>query len=86
MIPRGNKFVRRHDLTASLRLYIAFMALTARAMGTWGKITELSRRNRSLPPLFLPWDYGRSEAFSTKGYRLSNILARDLDCATCMFQ
>jgi len=44
MIPRGNKFVRRHDLTASLRLYIAFMALTARAMGTWGKITELSRQ------------------------------------------
>lgn len=44
MIPHGNKFVRRHDLTASLRLYIAFMALTARAMGTWGKITELSRQ------------------------------------------
>lgn len=44
MIPRGNKFVRRHDLTASLRLYIAFMALTARTMGTWGKITELSRQ------------------------------------------
>ena len=44
MIPHGNKFVRRHDLTASLRLYIAFMALTARTMGTWGKITELSRQ------------------------------------------
>ena len=26
------------------------------------------------PPLFLPWDYERSEAFSTKGYRLSDIL------------
>ena len=44
MIPRGNKFVRRHDLTPSIRLYIAFMALTARAAGTWGKITELSRQ------------------------------------------
>lgn len=44
MIIRGNKFVRRHDLTPSIRLYIAFMALTARATGTWGKITELSRQ------------------------------------------
>jgi len=44
MIPSGNKFVRRHDLTASIRLYIAFMALTARVTGTWGKITELSRQ------------------------------------------
>ncbi|MCP4263520.1 MAG: hypothetical protein GY774_39340, partial [Planctomycetes bacterium] len=41
---RGNKFVRRHDLTPSIRLYIAFMALTARVTGTWGKITELSRQ------------------------------------------
>jgi len=40
----GNKFVRRHDLTPSIRLYIAFMALTARMTGTWGKITELSRQ------------------------------------------
>lgn len=44
MIPPGNKFVRRHDLTPSIRLYIAFMALTARVTGTWGKITELSRQ------------------------------------------
>ena len=44
VIPRGNKFVRRHDLTPSIRLYIAFMALTARAAGTWGQITELSRQ------------------------------------------
>jgi hypothetical protein len=44
MIPRGNKFVRRHDLTSSIRLYIAFMAVSARATGTWGKITELSRQ------------------------------------------
>jgi len=44
MMPRGNKFVRRHDLTPSIRLYIAFMALTANAMGAWGKITELSRQ------------------------------------------
>lgn len=40
---RGNKFVRRDDLTSSVRLYIAFMALTAKATGAWGKITELSR-------------------------------------------
>jgi len=44
MIPRGNKFLRRHDLTPSIRLYIAFMALTAKATGTWRKITELSRQ------------------------------------------
>jgi len=44
MIPRGNKFVRRQDLTASIRLYIAFMAITTRVTGTWGKITELSRQ------------------------------------------
>ena len=44
MIPHGNKFVRRHDLTPSIRLYIAFTALTARAAGTWGKITALSRQ------------------------------------------
>lgn len=44
MIVQGNKFVRRHDLTASIRLYIAFMALTARVTGTWGKISELSRQ------------------------------------------
>lgn len=44
MMLRGNKFVRRHDLTPSIRLYIAFMALTANAMGAWGKITELSRQ------------------------------------------
>ena len=43
MIPRGNKFLRRHDLTPSIRLYISFMAISARATGTWGKITELSR-------------------------------------------
>ena len=43
MIPRGNKFLRRQDLTPSIRLYIAFMAISARATGTWGKITELSR-------------------------------------------
>ena len=41
---RGNKFVRRHDLTPSIRLHIAFMALTARVTMTWGEITELSRQ------------------------------------------
>lgn len=44
MIPFGNKFVRRHDLTPSIRLYIAFMTLTAKATGIWGKTTELSRQ------------------------------------------
>ena len=44
MLPRGNKFLRRHDLTPSIRLYIAFMAISARATREWGKITELSRQ------------------------------------------
>ena len=44
MIPRSNKFLRRHDLTPSIRLHIAFMATSGRATGTWGKITELSRQ------------------------------------------
>lgn len=44
MMLRGNKFVRRHDLTPSIRLYIAFMALTTSAIGAWGKITALSRQ------------------------------------------
>ncbi len=33
------------------------------------------KRNRSVPPeIFLPRDWGGSDTFSTKGYRLSNIL------------
>ena len=40
----GNKFVRRTDLTPSIRLYIAFTALTAKMSGKWGQITELSRQ------------------------------------------
>jgi len=43
MMLRGNKFIRRHDLTPSIRLYIAFTALMARTSATWGKITDLSR-------------------------------------------
>jgi hypothetical protein len=39
-----NKFIRRNDLTSSIRLYIAFMALTAKTTGAWGKVTELSRQ------------------------------------------
>jgi hypothetical protein len=35
----GGKYVRRHDLTPSLRLFIACTALMAKANGTWGKIT-----------------------------------------------
>ncbi|MFV9645433.1 MAG: hypothetical protein ACNYWU_06380 [Desulfobacterales bacterium] len=37
MMLRGNKFVRRHDLTPSIRLYIAFMALTATRWALGGK-------------------------------------------------
>jgi len=44
MMLRGNKFVRRHDLTPSIRLYVAFTALMARTSATWGKISELSRQ------------------------------------------
>ena len=44
VILRGNKFVRRHDLSPSIRLYIAFTALMAKADATWGKISELSRQ------------------------------------------
>jgi len=44
MLLRGNKFVRRHDLTPSIRLYIAFMVLMAKTTGDWGKVTELSRQ------------------------------------------
>jgi hypothetical protein len=40
----GGKYVRRHDLTPSLRLFIACTALMAKANGTWGKITELARQ------------------------------------------
>ena len=44
MMLRGNKFVRRHDLTPSIRLYIAFTALMAITSATWEKISELSRQ------------------------------------------
>ena len=44
MLLRGNKFVRRHDLTPSIRLYIAFMTLMAKTTGAWGQVTELSRQ------------------------------------------
>lgn len=40
----GNKFIRRSDLTPSIRLFIAFTALTAKTIGKWGQITELSRQ------------------------------------------
>ncbi len=40
----GNKFIRRTDLSPSIRLYIAFTALTAKMTGKWGQITELSRQ------------------------------------------
>ena len=42
--PYGNKFIRRADLTASTRLYIAFTALMVIEFNIWGKITELSRQ------------------------------------------
>ncbi len=36
MKPNGNKFLRRHDLTPSIRLYIAATALMAQVNGAWG--------------------------------------------------
>ena len=44
MKPNGNKFLRRHDLTPSIRLYIAATALMAQVNGTWGKLTEISQQ------------------------------------------
>jgi hypothetical protein len=44
MTSHCNKFIRRHELTPAIRLYIAFTALIAKGSGTWGKITELSRQ------------------------------------------
>src|SRR4030042_1850389 len=44
MIPYGNKFIRRADLTPLTRLHIAFTALKAVEFGIWGKITELSHQ------------------------------------------
>lgn len=41
---KSNKFIRRNDLTPSIRLYIAFAALTARGGTIWGKTTELARQ------------------------------------------
>lgn len=42
MISRGQKFIRRTDLTPEIRLNIAYLALEAQRTGQWGKITELS--------------------------------------------
>jgi len=41
---RGNKFVRRSDLTPSKRLYIAYTALRAMADSSWGTITFLAQQ------------------------------------------
>jgi hypothetical protein len=38
----GNKFIRRSDLTASIRLSIAVTAFMAKVNGSWGKISELA--------------------------------------------
>jgi hypothetical protein len=44
-LPQNNvKFLRRTDLTPFIRLYIAFTALTAKAVGIWGTITALSKQ------------------------------------------
>jgi hypothetical protein len=37
-------FLRRTDLTPYLRLYIAYTALMANILNSWGTITELSRQ------------------------------------------
>lgn len=39
----GNKFIRRSDLTAQVRLLIASTAFLAQKLGIWGVITKLSR-------------------------------------------
>ncbi len=39
----GSKFIRRPDLTPSIRLFIAFTALQAQQNKTWGVITGLAR-------------------------------------------
>lgn len=44
MIPKGPQFIRRTDLTPSIRLSIAYTALMAQGAGLWGKITELARQ------------------------------------------
>ena len=41
--PCSNKFMRRHNVTPAIRLYIAATALIAQTNRTWGKIIELSR-------------------------------------------
>jgi len=43
MISKGQKFLRRTDLTPAIRLHIAYLALDAQNTGKWGKITELAR-------------------------------------------
>ncbi len=43
MISRGQKFIRRTDLTPEIRLNIAYLALEAQRTGKCGKITELAR-------------------------------------------
>ncbi len=40
---KGNKFIRRTDLTSIVRLNIAYSALMAILNGKWGIITALSR-------------------------------------------
>ena len=42
--PHSYKFIRRHDLTPSIRSYIAATACAAQIDGTWGKLTELSKQ------------------------------------------
>jgi hypothetical protein len=44
MKPNSTTFIRRHDLTPSIRLYIAATALIAQLNGMWGKLTEISRQ------------------------------------------
>ena len=39
-----NRFIRRTDLTPSIRSHIALTALAARSLGIWGVITTLSRQ------------------------------------------
>jgi hypothetical protein len=44
MIQSRPKFIRRDDLTPSLRMQIASTAVVAHTLGVWGVITNLSQR------------------------------------------
>lgn len=44
MTPKSLQFIRRTDLTPSIRLHIAYTALMAQSGAVWGKISELAHQ------------------------------------------